>query len=152
MLEWPSGALGSIHLSTSEVDESQRLELTGTAGRLRLLHSGVDMIRNSDDLRSFVDTEGNPFGAPSSLSAEHVDGGPFDHTPIYRNFIEAIAGREPLIAPGEDGVATLELANAIIYSSAIGKAVTLPLDREAYSAFLGEKRNYAESRSAGSTS
>jgi predicted dehydrogenase len=33
MLEWASGALGTVHLSTCEVDVSQRLEFTGSAGR-----------------------------------------------------------------------------------------------------------------------
>jgi predicted dehydrogenase len=59
---------------------------------------------------------------------------------IYRNFVQAIAGREPLIAPAAAGVAALELANAIIYSSATGETLTLPLDRAAYAAFLREKR------------
>jgi predicted dehydrogenase len=144
MLEWSSGAVGSLHLSTCEVDESQRLEMTGTAGRLRLLHSGLDTVRNEMDFRVFIDTPGSPFGGPAALPAEHTEGGPLDHTLIYRNFAEAIAGREPLIAPAEDGVATLELANAVVYSSAIGEPVTLPLDRGAYSDFLREKRNSAQ--------
>jgi hypothetical protein len=51
-----------------------------------------------------------------------------------------MAGQEALVAPAEDAIATLELANAIIYSSATGTQVTLPLDRDAYAALLADRR------------
>jgi predicted dehydrogenase len=141
MLEWANGALGSVHLSTCEVDQSQRLELTGTGGRLRLLHGRLEIIQNEVDFRKYVDTVGDPYAPPPTRPLRAVEvSDDFDHTPIYRNFIDAIAGRAPLIAPAAAATATLELANAMLFSSANDTAVTLPLDRAAYTAFLADCR------------
>jgi predicted dehydrogenase len=141
MLEWPSGALGSVHLSTCEVDESQRLELTGSAGRLRLTHGLLEVVENEHDFRDYVETGGNPYAAPPTRPAQRTETSPeFDHVDIYRNFLGAIAGKEPLIAPAASALHTLELANAILYASATRADVELPLDRAAYSNFLAARR------------
>ncbi|HEX8967814.1 MAG TPA: Gfo/Idh/MocA family oxidoreductase [Chloroflexota bacterium] len=140
MLEWDSGALGTVHLSTCEVDESQRLELTGTAGRLRILPGRLEIVRNQIDFRDYLDTPGNPFEAPPTLPPETVEGGAFDHTLIYRNLLRAVDAAEPLVAPAEEALATLELANAILYASAAEAPVGLPLDRLAYAEFLRDQR------------
>jgi predicted dehydrogenase len=141
MLEWPTGAIGNVHLSTCEVDESQRLELVGTSGRLRLTLGRLEIVENEADFRTYVDEPGNPFAAPPTRQPrilESTDG--FDHTEIYRNFIAAIAGHEPLVATAESAVRTLELANAMLSSSASGAPVDLPLDRQAYADFLAARR------------
>jgi predicted dehydrogenase len=140
LLEWSDGAIGSIHLSTIEVDESQRLELTGTGGRLRLLHGRLDVVENEVDFREFVETGGNAYAAPPTREPRSVEAAGFDHAEIYRNFLNAVAGKESLVAPAESALATLELANAMLYSSAIDAPVRLPLDRAAYAAFLAERR------------
>ena len=141
MLEWPSGAIGSVHLSTCEVDISQRLELTGTAGRLRVTHGLLEVVENEQDFREYVDGGGNPYAAPPTRPPRSVRSDPaFDHVAIYENFIRAIAGDERLIAPADSALHTLELANAIAYSSATRGVVELPLDRQAYSEFLSARR------------
>jgi predicted dehydrogenase len=140
LLEWTNGAVGAVHLSTCEVDESQRLELTGTAGRLRLLRGRLETVRNEMDFREFIQTPGSPFETPTTRPPERIEAGRFDHVAIYRNFVSAMAGEAPLVAPGEAATATLELANAMLLSSALGRAVDLPLDRAAYSQFLHERR------------
>jgi predicted dehydrogenase len=145
LLEWSSGAVGAIHLSTCEADESQRLELTGTAARLRIVPGRLDIIRNQMDMRAFIASDGPPFEAPSTSPAETIEGEPFNHVAIYRNVLDAIQRGTPLIAPAEDAMATLELANAILYSSATGGPVSLPLDRAAYASFLQERRNQVAS-------
>jgi predicted dehydrogenase len=145
LVEWPNGLVGSIHVSTCEVDESQRIEITGTAGRLRLLPGRLEVIRNAIDVRDFVLSPGGPFDHPATGPLEVItpssDGAAEPgHSLIYRNLVEAIAGRAPLIAPGEQAVVALELANALQYSSAIQAAVDLPLDRTAYAELLAERR------------
>jgi predicted dehydrogenase len=138
--EWESGAVGSIHISTCEVDEKQRIELTGTGARLRIMPGRLEIVRNEMDFREFAASEGDPFSAPRTLPLETVVGTPPDHVGIYHNLARAMAGQEALVAPAEEAMATLELANAIMYSSATGAQVSLPLDRQAYAAFLAERR------------
>jgi hypothetical protein len=38
----------------------------------------------------------------------------------------------PLIAPGEEGIHSVELANVMLYSSLLGQTVDLPLDSAAF--------------------
>jgi predicted dehydrogenase len=77
---------------------------------------------------------------PIASGPEVLEGGGGTHVEIYRNLAAAISGGRPLVAPGDEGVAAVELANAITFSSATGNEVSLPLDRVAYAAFLGRLR------------
>ena len=49
-----------------------------------------------------------------------------------QNFVDAILDGKPLIAPGEEGVHSVELANAMLYSSLIGQTVELRMDSAAF--------------------
>jgi hypothetical protein len=49
-----------------------------------------------------------------------------------QNFVNAILDGEPLIAPGAEGIHSVELANVILYSSLLGRTVDLPMDSAAY--------------------
>ncbi len=69
-----------------------------------------------------------------------VEPGRGEHADIYANFLDAIRHGAPLVADGEEGRLSLELANALIYSSHTGQPVSLPLDRSAYSALLEDLR------------
>jgi hypothetical protein len=60
------------------------------------------------------------------------------HEDITQNFVDAILDGTPLIAPAEEGVWSVELANAILYSSLIGETVEMPLDAAAYEKKLNE--------------
>jgi hypothetical protein len=58
---------------------------------------------------------------------------------MTQNFVNAILNPgTPLIAPGEEGVHSVELANAIVYSSLRGDTVELPLDGVAWEKKLNE--------------
>ena len=146
MLEWPSGAIGSVHLSTVEVDLGQRLELTGTAGRLRLQPGKLEAAANGVDFREFVASDGDPFGAVPDGPVEEFGGGGGDHADLYRDLADALAAGRPPIAPGREAALALELANAVIFSSHTNSEVALPLDRAAYSTLLDSLRSAAGSR------
>jgi predicted dehydrogenase len=140
LAEWPNGAAGSIHISTAEADEPQRIEVVGTGGRLRLLPGRLEVHRNAVDFREYAATATNAFAPPPVEPPATIEGGEGGHVAIYRNLAEALAGREPLIAPGREAAWPLELANAIVLSSATKAEVRLPLDRAAYSDLLAGRR------------
>ena len=140
MVEWPSGAVGFIHISTAESDEEQRLELTGTGGRLRLTKGRLELIRNDVDMRDYAVSPGNPYQAPPTLGPEIVTGDDVSHASVYRDLVEARAAGRPPIAPGHSALLTLELTNALTYSAQTGSEVRMPLDRAAYSALLRSLR------------
>ena len=53
-----------------------------------------------------------------------------------RNFVEAIRNKTPLIAPGVEGIHSVELANVLLYSSLVDQTINLPMDGAAFEAKL----------------
>jgi predicted dehydrogenase len=141
LAEWPGGGTGSIRMSTAEVDEPRRIELAGTAGRLRLAPGRLERWRHQDFDRYAADPQADPYEQPASEHQVEALGEAVDeHVALYQNLVAAIAGRVPLLATAASALAALELANALILSAATGGEVRLPLDRAAYAAFLEERR------------
>jgi hypothetical protein len=60
------------------------------------------------------------------------------HAIMMRNFVDAILDGTPLIASGEEGIHSLELANGMTYSSLIGQTIELPLDGAAWERKLNQ--------------
>lgn len=140
MLEWPNGAQGTLLVSTAQAGEPERLEIVGTRGALLLQRGQLSFSEAQADLLEFMRDSDNPFGKlayePRPVELEPGTG---DHRAIYDNLVRAIADGTPLIADGAQGRLSLELANALIYSSHTAQAVDLPLDRAAYARLLEHK-------------
>jgi predicted dehydrogenase len=143
LLEWPSGAMGTVRLSTAEHDERQRMEATFTQGRLRITPGRLELRRDEVDFRDYADDGGDPYAAPASGPVEVIPGGGGTHVELYRNLARAIAGEEALLAPGHEAAGAVELANAIVMSAELGREVRLPLDRERYARLLHDLRQPA---------
>ena len=54
------------------------------------------------------------------------------------NFVNAILDGEELIAPGKEGLGSVELANVMVYSGLLNETVDLPMDGAAWEAKLNE--------------
>jgi predicted dehydrogenase len=137
LLEWSSGGLGTLYVTTAQVGEPERLEIVGTRGTLEIWRGRLQFMQADADLRAFVADNQDPFAAPA-LHAVQVElpAGSGDHAAVYANFLEAIQGRAALACDGAEGRMSLELANALIASSQRGQPVELPLDRAAYTELL----------------
>ena len=141
MLEYANGALGYIHINTVEAGMKRQLQIVGDRASLDVTSQSLTMRRFSPSLSEFQQTSPELFAQPN-VQAETIDlpDTSEGHVAVYRDLQHAIAtGAQPM-TNGTEGRMSLELANAIMYSSYIERAVTLPLDREAYSAFLAERR------------
>jgi hypothetical protein len=55
-----------------------------------------------------------------------------------QNFVDAILDGAALIAPGGEGIHSVELANVMLYSALLGQTVELPMDSAAYERKLQE--------------
>ena len=55
-----------------------------------------------------------------------------------QNFVNAILDGESLIAPGTDGIHSVELANAMVFSSLLKETVELPMNGKAWEAKLSQ--------------
>jgi len=139
MLEWANGALGSIFFSTAEAGP-RRIEIVGTGGILNISEDGtLRFQRYEPTLREHILHSPERFAAPAIIDETVALGhGLGKHIEVYQDFHRAILDGTPVRADGAEGRMSLELANAIIYSSYTGSAVELPLDRAGYAALLAD--------------
>jgi predicted dehydrogenase len=141
LLEYPNGATGYLYTTTAEWPGENRFEIVGDAGKLVVLNDQVRLYRLERGLQGDLDTNPAMFGKPSGAWEDvPVESAPHGHAEVVRRFARAVRRNEPLVATGEDGLAALELANALLLAGYTRSPVGLPLDRAAYDAFLAEKR------------
>ena len=144
-LEYPNGATGVFVTSTGEAPGTNRLEIAGTKGRLVLENNQLVFKRNEVDMREFSRTAQLGFAKPEARVEEiPFDNAPAQHAALMSNFVDAILDGAALIAPGAEGLHSVELANAMLYSSLLRQTVALPMDGAAFEQEL--QRLIAESR------
>ena len=132
-LEWPNGATGVFITSTGEAPGSNRLEIAGERGKVVLEAGKMTFTRNTESMIHFGKTSKAGFAKPEVWNIDiPFDNSPAVHSDIAQNFVNAILDGVGLIAPAAEGAHSVELANAILYSSMEGKTIELPLDAVAY--------------------
>lgn len=132
-LEYSSGATGVFVSSTGETPGTNRFEICGTRGRLVLENNKLTFNRNDADMLEFSRSAKTGFARPELWNVDI----PFDnaanaHATVMQNFVDAILDGAPLIAPGAEGIHSVELANVMLYSSLLNQTVELPMDSTAY--------------------
>ncbi len=138
-LEYPNGATGLFVSSTGEAPGTNRFELAGTRGKLVLERNRLCFTRNETDMLEFSRTSKVGFAKPDVWQIEiPFDNAANNHALLLQNFVNAIIEGEPLIAPGQEGIHSVELANVMLYSSLAGQTIELPLDSAAYENKLNE--------------
>ena len=143
--EYPNGATAVFVTSTGEAPGTNRLEVAGERGRLVYENDTLTFTRNEVPMSEFSATSHDHFTAPPTTEHKLAfpdHGG--QHVEMLQNFVDAILDSKPLIAPAAEGIHSVELANAIVFSSAQNTSVTLPVDAAAYEEYLN--RNIANSR------
>ncbi|MCS6924229.1 MAG: Gfo/Idh/MocA family oxidoreductase, partial [Fimbriimonadales bacterium] len=149
LIEYPNGAHGYLYATTNEEPGENLLEICGDEGKLRLEGSTLQVWKLQHSIRRFTF---EATGMWDSIPAERIEPpivptaeGALEGQPaLIQNFARAILYDEPLIAPGEEGLGTVEIVNALILSSRRQQPVSLPVDRAEYDALLSELR--AQSR------
>ncbi|OQA47340.1 MAG: putative oxidoreductase YcjS [Chloroflexi bacterium ADurb.Bin325] len=144
LLEWDNGAIGFLYATTAEGAPKGEVKLVGTGGMLRLGWGDLTFERFDQDAAQFLRETDQVWGSPTwhAVPVELAEGSG-DHPAVYRNFHAAILHGAPISADAVEGRKSLELANAIIYSSKTGRPVDLPLDRDRYAALLAELKGKA---------
>ena len=136
-LEFKNGATGVFITSTGEAPGTNRLEITAERGRLVYENERLSFTRNEAEMSAFSRTAESGFAMPPTRDVSiPIAGHGEQHIGILKNFAEAIRNGAPLIAPAEEGIHSVELANAMLYSSFTGKTIELPLDGRAYERHL----------------
>jgi predicted dehydrogenase len=134
---YPDGCTGLFVTSTGEAPGTNRLEIAGDRGKLVMEGEQILYTRNEIPATEFLQTSKASFARPPVWHVEiPYDGHGGQHAAVLENFADAIRDGAPLIAPAEEGIHSVELANAMLYSSLQGCTIDLPLDSAAYEARL----------------
>lgn len=138
--QYSNGATGVFIGSTGEAPGVNRLDIVGDKGMLsfdgkRLLHT-----RNTPGTAQFNVETRDMFGQPESDTTDITPtGDPNQHAQLIENFVDAITKAEPLIAPASEGIHSLAIANAVLWSAWTRETVSLPLDSAGYQRALQDK-------------
>jgi predicted dehydrogenase len=135
--EYADGATAVFITSTGEAPGTNRLEVAAENGRLVFENDVLTFTKNEIPMSEFSRTATKAFAAPTTEEFKFTfpnHGG--QHVEMLQNFIDAILDGKPLIAPAPEGIRSVELANAIVFSSAQKQTIELPLDSAAYEKFL----------------
>lgn len=137
-LQYPDGANGVFITTTGEAPGTNRLEVAADRGRVIVEGDSFEFIRNTMGRSEYSRTASDGFGRPEAetIRIEVTERGE-QHAGILRNVVAAINGEADLISPATDGIHSVELANAMIYSGLKGETVQLPLDSLEYEQELG---------------
>ena len=136
-LEYPNGATGVFISSTGEAPGSNRFEIAGTRGKLVLENDQIQFTRNENCMIEHSKTSKIGFSKPEVWDVNiPFDNATLPHAILMRNFVNAIREGEELIAPGTDGLNSVELANVLLYSSLVDQSVEMPMDGAAFEAKL----------------
>lgn len=148
-----NGAQGHIHVSTNECPPVSRVVVSCDRGRITIDRGAVLVERLNQSIRQTAATDTNYF-ADIAFRSQKLEG--VSHawsndilSLFYDGFALAVAGKNPLLVSGAEGARSVELANAIMLSSAGRRTVQLPLNRSEIDAFIASKVGAANTRRGG---
>lgn len=133
-LEYENGATGLFVTTTGEAPGSNRLEIAAEHGRLVYDTSQkyLEFVRNDKPVSRAI-AENPGFSAPQTTTEKiRISGTGKQHAEVLDNFAKAIAGKAELIAPAQEGIKSVELANAMLLSGWSEKTVSLPISARRY--------------------
>lgn len=138
-MEFANGASGAFITSSGETPGSNRFEIAGTKGRLILENDTLTLTRNEVPSDEWCKTSKIGFQKPETTVEEiPIPGADAAHATLMTNFVNAILDGEALIAPGVEGLGSVELANVMVYSGLLNESVDLPMDGGAWEVKLNE--------------
>ncbi len=138
IFEHENGMVGQFMTTTAESPGVNRLEIVGENGRLVFEDGELIFYRNTGSMLDFCrDSQKLWDKVPNQKETIAYDRvGKPGHRTVLENFANSILHGEPLVAPAVEGIRSLTLANAILFSSALRRPLDLPLDGDAYAAHL----------------
>lgn len=146
-VEYENGATGVFVTSTGDAPGTNRLEVTGDRGKIVIEDNKLTFWRLTISERQFNREYTGGFGEPEVWKCEvPIKGEATAHNGIIQNWVNTILFDEPLIAPGEEGIKSLAISNAMHLSSWTDQWVELPIDEDLFYEKLQEKINLSTFR------
>ena len=141
LTRYENGATGLFITSTGEYPGTNRLEISGSLGKLVLENGLLKWWKLAESDLEFSKTADKGFAHIPYEYTEFKEDGPGEaHRGILQNFTNAVLSGEELISPGTDGIFELTLSNAAYLSSWKGhEEVQLPFDPQEFDELLAER-------------
>ncbi len=147
--EYENGTTGVLITSTGEAPGTDRLEIAAENGRVTIENDRFHWTRNVVPMSKFSKEAPDGFAKPATSEVElPIAGHGGQHNEVLQNFVDAILSGECLIAPAEEGIHSVELANAMLFSSGTDTTVSLPIDARLFERWLAEKIKNSSLRKA----
>ncbi len=139
-LSFADGVTGTVVASSGEAPGINQLDLVGDLGTIRFDGETIHLSASVERVGDHCATTRDMFGMPA-FADQVVEPLPAvnQHAQVIENFTQAVRGTSELLTPVAEGVASIELANAMLMSAWQGQPVTLPIDAEAYQRALAAK-------------
>ena len=144
-----NGATGVFITTTGEAPGTNRLEITGDNGQL-LFENGQILFRRLEvPVSEHIQKSDSAFAGPDVWKIEipvPAEGKLNQHQKILADFADAVINGTELTVPGEEGIKSLELGNAMLLSGLKKKEVVLPMDSAEYSELLEQLISESENK------
>ncbi|MCD8379415.1 MAG: Gfo/Idh/MocA family oxidoreductase [Lachnospiraceae bacterium] len=142
-MTYPDQLSALFILTTGEPVHQERLEITGSQGKLLMEDDTLHIWRYGDDSRHYAKTAQVSDGKLLNMTEEVIsfEKGDEPYPQMLENFAQAVLTGDSslLIAPGAEAVHPLMLTNAAYLSAWKEKTVTLPIDAAEYDSCLEAK-------------
>lgn len=137
--EYENGATGVFIGSTGEAPGISRFDIVGDLGTLSINGKALTLAQNHEGTAKFSRETTDMFAMPKVELTDYTPSESINqHAKMVSNFVEAILDGVALIAPAEEGLASLSLANGILLSSWQKQPIAFPLDSKRYQQALDE--------------
>lgn len=140
-MEFENGATGVFVTSTGDAPGTNRLEVTGTKGKLVCDYNSLTFTRLETDEREWCKSARSGYTIPKvTIEQVETDGENPQHIGVLNAFVKHLEEGAPLVADGREGINGLMISNAMYLSSWLGQTVNLPIDEEKFLQILNKKR------------
>ncbi|MDD2533683.1 MAG: Gfo/Idh/MocA family oxidoreductase [Eubacteriales bacterium] len=152
MTEYENGASGVFITCTHDLLGTDRFEIFGDKGKIIVEGSKKATVqvlsRSEQDINRSMTIEGviNLFKGKklddyevNEYVIESAQHQLEQHPKVFENFSANILDGTPLLAPGSDGIKSVQLANAIHMSAFMDSRVNVPVDEKSYLTELNKK-------------
>ncbi len=142
LTRYANGATGCFITSTGEYPGTNRLEISGTKGKIVLEDGKLKswLLKEDEQVVRFSSGQSSP-DIPLDYSEWKPDAEPSAHAGILQNFTDAILNGAVLLSPAEDGLNELALSNAAYLSAWQGSIpVKFPMDEKQFDRLLDERQ------------
>ena len=135
-LEYLNGATGVFVASTGETPGRDMFEVSGDRGRLSVIDGDLQCDQLDQSAGAFCRQSPESVAAPEIThhDIETPKGG--GNQAMLANFVDAILDGADLLAPGNEGLHSVEMINAMITSGLRQRPVNVPVDPDEYEQLL----------------